>query len=424
MDGCGRGDVAAGYDKETKRRWPTWVLDLETTKTTQAFKIDNLKRRVKKLESKRRSRTYGLKRLYKIGFLARVESSEDKGLDKEDASKHVRIADIDANEDIYLVNVHNDEDMFSVNDLDGDEVIIKNVDVAEQAKEVVDDITFAKSLMEIKIAKSNAVKVVIQEPEQGITTTTPTTITAASSRPKAKGLVIREQEQAPTPIKLKSLKKKSFVEIQELFDKARKKVNTFVDFRTKLVEESLKKAKAEITQEDSLKRAGDELEQERSKKQKVEDNKESEELKKCLEIVLDDGYDVTIDATPLSSKSPTIVDYKIYQEGKKNYFQFFRADGNSQIYLTFSKMLKNFDREDLEVLWRLVKARFKKKMYPLTNHTLHQMFNDVNLQVNYECEMAFELLRLVKKQLKKDMYLNEVFGNILLVINKAFNEET
>ncbi|GJT45307.1 hypothetical protein Tco_0954022 [Tanacetum coccineum] len=42
-----------------------------------------------------------------------------------------------------------------------------------------------------------------------------------------------------------------------------------------------------------------------------------------------------------------------------------------------------------------------EKMYPLTNHTLHQMFNDVKLQVDYECEMAFELLRLVKKQLKE-----------------------
>ncbi|GJW82437.1 hypothetical protein Tco_0146412 [Tanacetum coccineum] len=29
------------------------------------------------------------------------------------------------------------------------------------------------------------------------------------------------------------------------------------------------------------------------------------------------------------------------------------------------------------------------------------MFNNVKLQFDYECEMAFELLRLVKKQLKK-----------------------
>ncbi|GKC31235.1 hypothetical protein Tco_1038529, partial [Tanacetum coccineum] len=165
----------------------------------------------------------------------------------------------------------------------------------------------------------------------------------------------------------------------------------------------------------------------------------------------------------LSVKIP-IVYYKIYQEGKKCFFKIIRADGKTHMYLTFTKMLKNFDREDLEVLWRIVKARFKKiepvnymdtflhlnlktmfehhvedsiwknqqglvkvlywklfyscrvhcvtvhtipyyllveKMYPLTKHTLHQMFNDVKLQVDYECEMAYEFLRLVKKQLKE-----------------------
>nr|GEY35577.1 hypothetical protein [Tanacetum cinerariifolium] len=72
---------------------------------------------------------------------ARVKSSKDEGLGEEDASKQGRIADIDANKDIYLVNVHNDEYMFGVNELDGDEVIVESVDVAEQAKEVVDDAT-------------------------------------------------------------------------------------------------------------------------------------------------------------------------------------------------------------------------------------------------------------------------------------------
>nr|GEZ99747.1 hypothetical protein [Tanacetum cinerariifolium] len=55
-------------------------------------------------------------------------------------------------------------------------------------------------------------------------------------------------------------------------------------------------------------------------KRKVEDDKESEDLKKCLEIIPDDGDDITINATPLSSKSPTIVEDKIYQQGKKSYF--------------------------------------------------------------------------------------------------------
>ncbi|GKG62408.1 hypothetical protein Tco_0634181, partial [Tanacetum coccineum] len=70
-------------------------------------------------------RTYGLKRLYKVGLSRRVESSNEEGLGEEDASKQGRIADIDANENIYLVNVHRDEDMFRVNDLEGDEVIVE-----------------------------------------------------------------------------------------------------------------------------------------------------------------------------------------------------------------------------------------------------------------------------------------------------------
>nr|GFC83603.1 hypothetical protein [Tanacetum cinerariifolium] len=124
-----------------------------------------------------------------------------------------------------------------------------------------------------------------------------------------------------------------------------KRINNFVDFRTKLLEESSKKDDAETSQEGSSKTEGDKLEQERSKKQKKEDDKESVELKQCLEIVSDNGDDVTIDATPLSC----------------------------------NKLLKNFDREDLEVLWRLVKDRFVKtkpmdNMDSFLSHTLKTMF--------------------------------------------------
>ncbi|GKD06561.1 hypothetical protein Tco_1181535, partial [Tanacetum coccineum] len=99
-------------------------------------------------------------------------------------------------------------------------------------------------------------------------------------------------------LKPKSLKNKSFANIQELFDKAMKRVNTFVDYKTKLIKESSKKEEAEIAHESSLKRAGEKLEQESSKKQKLEEDKESEELNQCFEIIPDDGDDVTIDATP------------------------------------------------------------------------------------------------------------------------------
>nr|GEV53555.1 zinc finger, CCHC-type [Tanacetum cinerariifolium] len=97
-----------------------------------------------------------------------------------------------------------------------------------------------------------------------------------------------------------------------------------------------------------------------SEKARLKEENETAELKRCLEISLEDDDDVTIEATPISSKSLTIIDYKIYKEGKKSYFKIIRADGNSQSYLTFRKMFKNFNGEDLEVLWSIVKAKFKK----------------------------------------------------------------
>ncbi|GJY70903.1 hypothetical protein Tco_0474606 [Tanacetum coccineum] len=84
-----------------------------------------MKNRVKKLERRNKSRTHGLKRLNRVGSSRRVESFEDEGLGKEDASKQGRIDDIEANEYIYLVNVQIDKDVFGVNDLDGDEVIVE-----------------------------------------------------------------------------------------------------------------------------------------------------------------------------------------------------------------------------------------------------------------------------------------------------------
>ncbi|GKC93856.1 hypothetical protein Tco_1159298, partial [Tanacetum coccineum] len=80
------------------------VLDLEKTKTTQQNEINSLKRRVKKLKQKKRSRTHVLKRLRKVGATARIESSGDEESLGEDASKQgSRINDIDEDEDITLV---------------------------------------------------------------------------------------------------------------------------------------------------------------------------------------------------------------------------------------------------------------------------------------------------------------------------------
>ncbi|GKF50869.1 hypothetical protein Tco_0147336, partial [Tanacetum coccineum] len=129
------------------------VLDLETTKTTQANEIASLKRRVKKLEKKDRSRTHGLKRLYKVGLTARVESSRDEESLGEDASKQGRINAIGANEDITLVNDQDNASMFDVNTLTGDEVLAEQEDVAKDVKLTVDEVTLAQALAALKSVK-------------------------------------------------------------------------------------------------------------------------------------------------------------------------------------------------------------------------------------------------------------------------------
>nr|GEV09172.1 hypothetical protein [Tanacetum cinerariifolium] len=169
------------------------VFDLETTKISQAQEITSLKKRVKRLVKKRRSRTHGLKRLYKVGLSARVESSADKeSLGREDTSKQWRISDIYANQDIYLVNVQRDEDVFGVDDQDdtsmfdaekdlqGEEVVVEEVNTASITTSAaatttttattpsitMDEITLAKALIEIKTSRPKAKRIVMQEPSE------------------------------------------------------------------------------------------------------------------------------------------------------------------------------------------------------------------------------------------------------------------
>ncbi|GKE52450.1 hypothetical protein Tco_1487606, partial [Tanacetum coccineum] len=160
--------------------------------------------------------------------------------------------------------------------------------------------------------------------------------------------------------KPKDLKTKSFANVQELFDKAMKRVNIFVDMNTELVEstekeKSSKKADVEIALESSSKRASDEIEQEKAKKQKVDDDQETAKLQKLMKVVSEEEG-VAIDAIPLATKPPSIVDYNIIKEGNISIYQIIRVDGSSKRYSAVIHMLTSFDREDLETLWKIVKA--------------------------------------------------------------------
>nr|GEZ52917.1 retrovirus-related Pol polyprotein from transposon TNT 1-94 [Tanacetum cinerariifolium] len=93
------------------------------------------------------------------------------------------------------------------------------------------------------------------------------------------------------------------------------------------------------------------VKQDNTKKQKLEEQQEAKELTKNLEIVPDDEDDVFVNVTPLSSKPLTIVDYKIYKEGKKEHFQIIRAN---------DRFKKSQPKEVLDVfLWDNLKVMFE-----------------------------------------------------------------
>nr|GEY12046.1 putative ribonuclease H-like domain-containing protein [Tanacetum cinerariifolium] len=269
----------------------TRVLNLETTKTAQAKEIANLKKRVKRLERKRKLRSHRLKRLYKVGLSARVESSTDEeSLGEEDSSKQGMISDIDANQDIYLVNFHRDEDIFNVNDQDdtlmfdadmdlqGEEVVVvEEVNATSIATTTTVATTPTISMDEITLAKAKvdadyqlAERLHAEEQEQFTDAKKAKLFmdfmkkirkffAAKMDGERRKKPPNKAQQRSIMTIYLKNmdgwkprdLKNKFFATIKKLFDKAMERTNNFVDFRTELVEKSKKKAQAEIAQKSS-----------------------------------------------------------------------------------------------------------------------------------------------------------------------------
>nr|GEX08964.1 hypothetical protein [Tanacetum cinerariifolium] len=151
--------------------------------------------------------------------------------------------------------------------------------------------------------------------------------------------------------KMNFFKGMTYSEIRPLFEKHYNSNQAFLERVEEVVTIQEKKIK-----EEGNKRQGESLKQEIAKKQRIDEV--AEELKRHLQIVANDDDDVYTEATPLASKVP-VVDYQIHHENNKPYYKIIRADGSHKLFLRFITLLKNFDKEDLETLWKLVKERFE-----------------------------------------------------------------
>ncbi|GJR72733.1 ribonuclease H-like domain, reverse transcriptase, RNA-dependent DNA polymerase [Tanacetum coccineum] len=231
--------------------------------------------------------------------------------------------------------------------------------------------------------------------------------------------------------KPKSLKNKSFANIQELFEKAMKRVNTFVDYRTELLEESSKKTETELEEnlkkveaevmEGSSKRAGTELEQEVTKKQKVDDvqetakvdnDQEAAKIKELMEIVHDKD-EVEIDAIPLATKPPTIKLVKA-KHGSTRPEEGYERVLWGDLKLMFKPHVEDTvwrNQQDYRVLeWKLYDScrvhflrmqhmhiyMLVENKYHLTPAIITDMLNK-KLQCDHFSEMAYQLLKLLTK---------------------------
>nr|GEV56892.1 hypothetical protein [Tanacetum cinerariifolium] len=378
------------------------LLDLQEAKVAQEKEIAALKKKFSKLSKWRKSRSGGLRRLKKIGSCRRVKSLMKKdGLGaQENATKQGRMTEeIDQNAEIALddetqVRI-NDDEMFGGDDLAGEEVVIETTtgvkdSFAPTTDVTEDEVTMAQALAALKSTKP---KVVVQEQETSTTIPAAATIvTTTVPTPRANGIVFHEQKQSQIPIVSSSKDKGKAKMIEpEVPIKRKEQMRIDEEYARKLEakeQETARLSKAQQDEEankywDNMQAVMD-VDRLLAENLQVDKNIEPaiddfEELRKCIEIVPDDGDEVLSKATPISSRSPPIIDYKIHKEGKKTYFKINRADGNSRVYQTFEKMFKNFNKDDLEVSWDIVKDGFKKEkpvddMDTILFRTLKTMF--------------------------------------------------
>nr|GEW35447.1 hypothetical protein [Tanacetum cinerariifolium] len=68
--------------------------------------------------------------------------------------------------------------------------------------------------------------------------------------------------------------------------------------------------------------------------------------------------EIAIDAIPLATKPSVMFDWKVINERRVSFYHIIRADGSLKRYTSMINLLKNIHRQDLETLWKLVKAKY------------------------------------------------------------------
>ncbi|GJU70226.1 ribonuclease H-like domain-containing protein [Tanacetum coccineum] len=258
------------------------VLDLEKTKTSQATEITKLKEMVKRLEKKGGSRTHRLKILYKGRKNDEIDQDaevtlvdETKGLAKPKA-RGVIVQE--PSEFTTTTSPSQPSQLPQAKDK-GKAKMVEPEKPLKKKDQIMFDKEVAQQLqaqLDADWKKKEACKTKERQCKHYL---------EQRRKPPTKA---QKRNTMSTYLKNmvgykhNQLKTKSFEDIQMLFDKEMKRVNTFVDMDTELVK-------------------GNE-----NVEAKVDDDQEEAEIKTHMEIVPDD--EVAINDIPLATKPPIIVD--------------------------------------------------------------------------------------------------------------------
>nr|GFA13829.1 hypothetical protein [Tanacetum cinerariifolium] len=370
------------------------VENLKHDKAAQKLEIIKLKAKVKRLERANKVKSSKLRCLRKVGASRRIESSDDMedvfnqgrmidDLDKDEGIKlvvdQVKDADIAKTEGRHAAEHAEKQSEIYHLDLDHPSKVLSMQEDDSEVQEVVEVVATAKLRTDVvttATSQVSAASATIFVAKPCIPAAALTVVTAYTRR--RKGVIIRDSEEelssktpAETP-KLKDkgkgilietpklMKKKDQIELDaeyvrklhEEINKDNEEINKDIDWDAAIDHVRCKyEVSAEVKRGNGGRRSGAQKAAKRRKLNK--EAQEVEDLKKHLETVNDEDDDVFTEATPLGRKVP-VVDYQIVVINNKPRFKIIKADETHQLYISFITLLKNFDREDLEDLWRIV----------------------------------------------------------------------
>nr|GEX78502.1 hypothetical protein [Tanacetum cinerariifolium] len=471
------------------------VKNLENDNAAQKQLIIKLKARVKRLEKANMVKSSKLRRLRKVGASKQVESSDaiedvfNQGrmiddMDKYEGIELVKDADIAESEGKHAAQQAEKQAEIYHIDLDHSSKVLRMQEDDSEVQEVVEVVITAKLITEVVTTVAlqvSAASATIHAAKPSIPAAAPTVVAAKQEGEGSKGILVE------TP---KHMKKKDQIKLDAEYARKlheeinRDEFNKDIDWDAAMDHVNQKSNNLQYIKRYQGIKKRPQTESEARKNMMIylkntagykmdffkgmtyaqiclifqamfDENirflfKSSEEMEEEDQEIIKSINETPAQkaakrrklTTPLASKVP-IVDYQIVLVDNKPRFKIIRADETHQFYISFTTLLKNFNREDLENLWRMVKADFLhqnqptfqmniyclhsrqclrnqmdkmlygeikrvfmlfllvERRYLLSRFTLEQLVNVTRLQVEEESEMSLELLRFTRQQLQE-----------------------